>query len=146
MTPNRMPFITCVRVVSALILADEVITDEENAFIERLMDDMSFSPDERAAAAQPIDLDAGLEQVRALSTPLKKTLLETLIKASRSDGHIDNRELAFVERVAHAFGLPEDAIGELWVAPSGRPAQHNRPLDELDLSRLQPSDEGEDEA
>lgn len=134
---NREGFIICVRAISSLILADAIVTTEEKDFLTRVMDDLSFTEEERVAGRIPL-LEAGeLEGLKELTEPLRKSLIKLLVKAAKADGFVDQREVAFVDRCAQLMGVAPADLEELWARPGGPPTLSpslSRRLSELEAA------------
>lgn len=104
----REDFVTCVQVLNALIHADDKVTDEETALLERVMDEMKFTDEERARVAdEKVDLKAGTEIMKGLSRPIRVGLFKTMVNAARADGHVDERESKFIVELAVSVDIEE---------------------------------------
>src|SRR5262245_65615446 len=91
--------------VSKVLVADGMMTDDERAFLETMMTALGLDADERRGV---IDLDGWDEAeplVRALSLEERQQLVEQLVDAASADGHLSARELATIKRVAAALGV-----------------------------------------
>jgi uncharacterized tellurite resistance protein B-like protein len=101
MTPNLAKCL----LVSKVLVADGMMTDDEHAFLDGLMRELKLSDDERK---QCIELE-GWEQadpiVQALSLEDRLDLVARLVDAAAADGHLSPHELAAVKKVSAALGV-----------------------------------------
>ena len=91
--------------VSKVIVADGMVTDDERAFLDGVMTKLGLDPDERRGV---IDLEGwdDAEQVLAgLPIDERLALIEMLVDAASSDGHLSPTEMAAIKRVEAALGL-----------------------------------------
>jgi uncharacterized tellurite resistance protein B-like protein len=91
--------------VSKVLVADGMVTDEERGFLHAMMKRFELSDAERQRV---IDLDGWDEAepiVSALSTEEKEELVELLLDAASADGRLSGHENDTIKRVAKALGL-----------------------------------------
>ena len=95
---------TFCEIVAQLVIADAAVTDEERAFLERLMDRFGFDDDDRRAVfgavdnGQPID-----DRLARLDDAAKAELLAELEEAAAVDGEIGRGEAEIIEEVRAAL-------------------------------------------
>jgi uncharacterized tellurite resistance protein B-like protein len=93
------------QIVAQLLIADAAVTDEERAFLERLMDRFGFGPAEKQAVfngvniGQPID-----DKLARLDEQARYELLDELQAAAEVDGEIDPGEQEIIDDVRRAIG------------------------------------------
>jgi len=104
-----------------LARADSIVTDDEAAFLNNLMDDMSLSLAARKIAvdamnrgkARQIDIAVELERflsVHPAGSAEVGRLYETLLKLAGSDGRVRPREREFLEQVTAGLGYTQDIL------------------------------------
>lgn len=92
------------QIVAQIIIADAAITDEEHAFLGRLMDRLGLQGDTRQAVFNGVNYGDPVEdKVANLAPELRKQLVEELEQAAGSDGTVDKREQALIEQVRAAL-------------------------------------------
>ena len=92
-------------VVSKVLVADGIMTDEERGFLAAMMDRLGLTPDEQRRV---VDLE-GMEEadriVAGLSADERRAIVELLVDAASADGRLSPHEMAAVKRVTAALGL-----------------------------------------
>ena len=91
--------------VSKVLVADGMMTDDERGFLDGMMTALALSDDERRRV---IELEGWAEAepiVRALSVEERRALVEQLVDAAAADGRLSAHELATIQRVAHELGV-----------------------------------------
>lgn len=87
-------------VVAALLIADAAVTDEERAFLERLMDRFGLDTPAKQGVINSVNFGESVaDRVRQLSPEIRPALLEELRVASTVDGDIGPREARLLEQV-----------------------------------------------
>ena len=92
-------------VVSKVLVADGIMTDDERGFLAAMMDRLELTADERRRVVELEDLDEADRIVGALSADERRELVELLVDAASADGKLSPHELAAVQRVTAALGL-----------------------------------------
>jgi uncharacterized tellurite resistance protein B-like protein len=101
MTPNLAKCL----LVSKVLVADGMMTDEERTFLDGLMKELKLDDAERK---QVIELEGWAEAepiVQALSIDERLALVERLVDAAAADGHLSPHELETVKKVSAALGV-----------------------------------------
>jgi DnaJ like chaperone protein len=104
-----------------LARADSIVTDDEAAFLNNLMDDMNLSLSKRKIAvdamnrgkARQIDIAVELERfmsVHPAGSPEVGKLYETLLDLAGSDGRVRPREREFLEQITSGLGFTPDIL------------------------------------
>jgi uncharacterized tellurite resistance protein B-like protein len=92
-------------VVSKVLVADGIMTDEERAFLATVMQTLGLTDEERRSVVELERLDEADAIVRALPVEDRRALLELLVDASSADGKLSGHELAAIKRVSAALGI-----------------------------------------
>ena len=75
-----------VQIVGQVLIADGILADAEREYLDRLMDKLEMSPEDRATALHGIDLDSPVEErIATLSAESKQQLLTAVHEASHVD-------------------------------------------------------------
>ena len=115
-----------------LARADSIVTDDEAAFLNNLMDDMDLSLSARKIAveamnrgkARQIDIAVELERflsVHPAGSPEVGRLYETLLNLAGSDGRVRPREREFLEQVTAGLGFTPDILDSRLDAMARKP-------------------------
>jgi uncharacterized tellurite resistance protein B-like protein len=92
-------------IVAQLIIADAAVTDEERAFLERLMDRFGFDADDRRAVFGAVDIGQPIDdRLARLPEELRAELLAELEGAAVVDGDVGPGEAEIIEEVRRALG------------------------------------------
>jgi len=92
-------------VVSKVLVADGIMTDDERGFLAAMMDRLELTEDERRSVVELEGLDEADRIVGALSAAERSELIELLVDAASADGRLSPHELVAVKRVSDALGL-----------------------------------------
>ncbi len=92
-------------VVSKVLVADGMMTDEERGFLAAMMGKLGLSPDEQRRVIELEGLDEADRIVGALSVDERREIVALLVDAASADGKLSPHELAAVKRVTAALGL-----------------------------------------
>ena len=92
-------------VVSKVLVADGIMTDEERGFLAAMMTRLALTPDEQRRVVDLEGLDEADRIVGALSSDERRAIVELLVDAASADGRLSPHELAAVQRVTAALGL-----------------------------------------
>ncbi len=101
MTPNVAKCL----LVSKVLVADGMMDEAERAYLESIMTRLGLSADERHSVIELEDLDAAEGVVAALSIEDRLDILELMVDAAASDGHLSPHELSTIQRVEKALGV-----------------------------------------
>jgi uncharacterized tellurite resistance protein B-like protein len=91
--------------ISKVLVADGMMTENERAFLDRLMRGLGL---DEAARRQVVNLegwDAAEPVVAALSMDEKRAFVSLLVDASSADGKLSPLELQAVKRITAALGV-----------------------------------------
>jgi uncharacterized tellurite resistance protein B-like protein len=92
--------------VSKVLVADGMMTDDERSFLESMMRALALDDDERRRVVELEGWDEAEPLVRALSLDERRALVEQLVDAASADGRLSPHELATIKRVASELGVP----------------------------------------
>ena len=92
-------------VVSKVLVADGMMTDDEHAFLDGMMRTLGLTEEERHTVIELEGWDEADAIVRALSMDERREIISTLIDASAADGRLSPLELDTVKRVAAALDV-----------------------------------------
>jgi uncharacterized tellurite resistance protein B-like protein len=101
MTPNLAKCL----LVSKVLVADGIMTDEEREFLDGLMRELKLSEDERKQVIELEGWDDAEPVLQSLSLEDKLELVAKLVDAASADGHLSPHELAAVKKVSAALGV-----------------------------------------
>ena len=101
MTPN----IAKCLLVSKVLVADGMMTDDERSFLDGFMTELDLSDAEKKQVIELEGWDEAEPIVKALSIEEKRGLVERLVDAASVDGHLSPHELAAVKKVSSALGV-----------------------------------------
>jgi uncharacterized tellurite resistance protein B-like protein len=92
-------------IVAQLVIADAAVTDEERAFLERLMERFGFDADDRKAVFGAIDIGQPIDDRLAhLDEEHRADLLEQLEAAAVLDGEVGRGEAEILDEVRRVLG------------------------------------------
>jgi uncharacterized tellurite resistance protein B-like protein len=92
--------------VSKVLVADGVMTDDERSFLDSIMRALALDDDERRRVIELDGWDEAEPLVRALSLDERRAVIEQLVDAASADGRLSPHELATIQRVASELGVP----------------------------------------
>jgi uncharacterized tellurite resistance protein B-like protein len=101
MTPNVAKCL----LVSKVLVADGMMDDAERAYLESIMTRLGLSADERHGVIELEDLESAEGVVAALSIEDRLDIIELMVDAAASDGHLSPHELSTIQRVEKALGV-----------------------------------------
>ncbi len=93
------------QIVGQVLIADGILGDAEREHLDKVMDELKLSEDERKAALKGIDMDSPVEErVAALSEQARGELLDAVEKAAAADGAESKGETLLLERIRALVG------------------------------------------
>jgi uncharacterized tellurite resistance protein B-like protein len=91
--------------VSKVLVADGIMSDDEHWFLSELMERLGLSPDERQQVTDLEGWDEAESLVKALPVDERRDLVAMLVDAASADGRLSPHELAAAKKVAAALGI-----------------------------------------
>jgi uncharacterized tellurite resistance protein B-like protein len=91
--------------VSKVLVADGIMSDDEHWFLSALMERLALSPEERQQVTDLEGWDEAEGLVRALPVDERRDLVAMLVDAASADGKLSALELAAAKKVAAALGV-----------------------------------------
>jgi uncharacterized tellurite resistance protein B-like protein len=91
--------------VSKVLVADGIMTENERIFLDKMMRGFGFDEATRTRIQNLDDWDLAEPAVAKLSTDEKREFVALLIDASSADGRLSPLEMATVKRITKALGL-----------------------------------------
>lgn len=92
-------------VVSKVLVADGMMTDEEKEFLDGMMTTLGLSEAEKRSVYDLEGIDEATAQVKALPAEERQDVIEQLVDAASADGKLSPLELDVVKRVTKTLGL-----------------------------------------
>lgn len=91
--------------VSKVLVADGMMTDEERAFLESMMANLGLDADERRRVIELDGWDQAEPLLGALSLDQRRDLIASLLDAASADGKLSAHELSTIKRAATELGI-----------------------------------------
>jgi uncharacterized tellurite resistance protein B-like protein len=91
--------------LSKVLVADGMMTDDERGFLEGVMTNLGLSADERRQVVELDGWDQAEPIVAALSLEERHGLVDLLVDAAAADGRLSVYELTAVKKLSAALGL-----------------------------------------
>ena len=91
--------------VSQVLVADGIMTENERAFLDALMTRLKLSEAERKRVVDLEGWDDAEPVVRALSDAEKREMIAMMVDAASSDGRLSPLENQTVKRITKALGI-----------------------------------------
>jgi uncharacterized tellurite resistance protein B-like protein len=92
-------------VVSNVLVADGMMTDDERAFLDDFVTTLGLDDEQRRAVTDLEGLDEAAAFVRKLPEDDRRDIVAKLVDAASSDGKLSAHELEVVKRLTAALGL-----------------------------------------
>ena len=91
--------------VSKVLVADGMMTENERAFLDKVMTGMGLTPAERHAVLELEGWDEAEPIVAKLAEAEKRDLVQTMIEAAAADGKLSALEAKAMKSITTALGL-----------------------------------------
>lgn len=91
--------------VSKVLVADGIMTENERVFLDRMMKGLGLDEAQRRHVLDLEGWDQAEPVVAKLSTDEKREFMSLLVDASSADGRLSPLEMATVKRITAALGL-----------------------------------------
>ncbi len=103
----------CLHMVAHMLLADHVLTEEEEAYLHRTAAALTLADEEASAVLKRVDVHDSPHMLAAeLPRRMRNVLPELLQQVAEVDGHVDPREAKLIRRVRTVVAI-RDAHGGL---------------------------------
>jgi uncharacterized tellurite resistance protein B-like protein len=93
--------------VSKVLVADGIMTENERAFLDRVMRGLGLGDVERRRVLDLEGWDEAEAAVSGLGDEEKREIVSMLIDASSSDGKLSPLEMQTVKRITSALGIAD---------------------------------------
>ena len=100
--------ITRCSLIAGLIAADDVVTSEEQEFLDRAMDRIGLSEEQRSHVLGDVDTMDASFMAATLPAEDKRGMLEQLVEAAMADGVFHPSEERYIRRMAEAMRLSDE--------------------------------------
>lgn len=101
---------TVCRLIAGLVVSDDDLAPEEDAFLDRLL--ARFEIAERETIFPIVDRSEAAEKVRELPDDVQEEALALLIEAAIADGKVVDEERSYLHAVGKVIDLSEAAVEE----------------------------------
>ncbi len=91
--------------VSKVLVADGLMTENERAFLSEVMERLGLTADERRRVIDLEGWDEAEPAVRDLPAEDKRAIVEMMVDAATADGKLSPLEMAAVKKITQALGL-----------------------------------------
>jgi len=92
-------------VVSKVLVADGIMTEEERGFLDHMMQSLGLSETERRTVYDLEGLDDAEAIVKALPIEERREIVSQLVDAASADGKLSPLEMDVAKRVTRALGV-----------------------------------------
>ena len=103
--PDMDPKVAKCLLVSKVLVADGIMTENEHAFLERLMKKLELDETQRRTVIDLEGLDQAEEFVAKLSVEEKQEMASVLVDAASADGRLSPLEMKVVRGITEALGI-----------------------------------------
>jgi uncharacterized tellurite resistance protein B-like protein len=93
------------RLIAGLVVADDDLDANEDAFIDRMLERFEIPLAERDTIFPIVDRSEAAEAIKALPGDVQMEALKLLIEAASSDGKIVKEERDYMHTVGEALGI-----------------------------------------
>lgn len=101
---------TVCRLVAGLVVTDDDLSPEEDAFVDKLI--AGFGVSERDEIFPIVDRTEAAASVRGLPPKVQEEALALLVQAAVADGKVVDEERSYLHTVGEAMGVTAAAIDE----------------------------------
>ncbi len=92
-------------VVSKVLVADGMMTEEERGFLDNMMQSLGLSETERRTVYDLEGIDEADAIVKALPIEERREIVSKLVDAASADGKLSPLEMDVAKRVTRALGV-----------------------------------------
>jgi uncharacterized tellurite resistance protein B-like protein len=91
--------------LTKVLAADGIMTENERAFLDAAMNKMGILPEERRGVLDLEGWDDAESALTGLSNDEKRDLVSQLVDAASADGRLSPLEMAMVKKISKALGV-----------------------------------------
>ena len=92
-------------VVSSVLVADGMMTDDERAFLDELITTLGLTEDERKTVIELEGIEEAQAMVATLPEEERRAIVEQLVDAASADAKLSPHEMAAIKKVSAALGV-----------------------------------------
>jgi uncharacterized tellurite resistance protein B-like protein len=100
------------QLVAGIIIADDILDDQEEAFIDRLIQRFGVGESGRDVIFPLVDRNEAAEQIKQLPSDAQEEAVRLLIEAACVDGQIAPEEREYLRAIANALGIAETTLAK----------------------------------
>ena len=108
MTPDEKRKVA--QLVAGIVVTDDVLDPAEEAFVDKMLDNMGIADEERAVIFPILDGEEAAESLARMSEAIQAEVIELLIQAAAADGQIVPEEEEYLAAVAKVAGVADDEL------------------------------------
>lgn len=98
------------RLIASIIVADDEVTEEELAFLERAMKRLQLTEEDKAKAMVLFDEAEAEEALAVLDRDERLGFLDEMAAAAWVDNHLDEYEIDRIQELAQAMSLNKEDV------------------------------------
>jgi len=107
------------QLVAGIIIADDILDDKEEEFIDRLIKRFEVGDSGRDVVFPLVDRQEAAAQIKQLPGEAQEEAVRLLIEAACVDGQIAPEERDYLRAIANALGISEAALAKRVAAQLG---------------------------
>ncbi|HVW27181.1 MAG TPA: TerB family tellurite resistance protein [Polyangiaceae bacterium] len=100
------------RLIAGIVVSDEDLSPEEDAFIDRMLQRFGIPLSERDVIFPIVDATEAANAMRALEPAVRQEAFASLLEAAAADGSIAPEELTYLEAVSDVVGVSRDDLSD----------------------------------
>jgi uncharacterized tellurite resistance protein B-like protein len=109
------------RLIAGLVVADDDLAPEEDAFIDRLLAGFEIPAGDRDLIFPIIDRAEAAAEMRGMEPEVQQQALGMLVDAAVVDGKVVDEERAYLHAVGEAVGVTAEALDRQIAAALAKP-------------------------
>src|SRR5262245_12680941 len=100
------------QLVAGIIISDDILSDTEEAFVDRVIKSFGIDDPARAVIFPLVDKDEAAAQIKELPKQAQDEALRLLIEAAHVDGEVVPEERDYLSAIAKALNISEAELDE----------------------------------
>lgn len=96
------------QLIAGIVVSDDDLDDNEDVFINRMLEKFSIPLEEREVIFPIIDSTEAAAAIMTLPEDVREEAFELLIEAACVDGKVVDEEREYLEKVADTLGLSDE--------------------------------------